>query len=99
MLQKYYLVTLWIPFDDNMVTNHNDIDAKRLNEKIRAERRVYVTFTEGQLRMMDLAVELGMAINKNELIRMAIEKLKDEIIQFKEIQEYIENKKNYQSKY
>ena len=51
------------------------------------KKRIYVTFTDEQIKLIDLGVSLGMAFNRAEYIRKAIDKLNEEISRYMTINE------------
>ena len=54
------------------------------------QNRKNVTFSKMQIELIQLGVELGMALSESDYIRKAVDKLNEEIPIYQKIKEYID---------
>ena len=65
---------------------------KKKRGKERPER-INVTFNRGQVDLIDLGVEAGMAFSRTEYIRKAVDKLNEEIPVYQAIRRQVKEEK------
>ena len=61
------------------------------NQEENDSKRIYVTFTSKQFKLIELGVNLGMAFNNAEYVRKAVDKLNEEIPIYEKIKKYLDD--------